>query len=155
MADTTAERQKRYRERYPEKIAAYRAAHSKEQGAERREKYPERVKESWRKYKAGPKYRATYLNGHLKRKYGITLDQYNVILAAQGGVCKICLGADSREWKDGRKQLAPLCVDHEHKSGKVRGLLCNRCNVAIALAQENIDILASAIRYLSESTKEV
>jgi len=145
-----AEKTARYRARHPEKIAAYKAANSKKQGTEYRSKYSDRVRASWHKYRQGPKYRATYLNNHFKRNYGITLDEYNALLAAQGGVCKICLCPD--DWK--RKQHAPLCVDHEHKSGKVRGLLCHKCNLAISLVRENIDILANAIRYLSESMKE-
>lgn len=77
------------------------------------------------------------------------------MLEKQDGVCKICLGGDKRQWRDGRKQFLPLCVDHNHDTGEIRGLLCNKCNVAIALLGENTDVLHNAIRYLSVSVKEV
>jgi hypothetical protein len=61
-------------------------------------------------------------NQDYKKKYGITLDEYEAMLAAQGGVCKLC----GRPPKTRR-----LAVDHDHKNGRVRGLLCYRCNRAI------------------------
>lgn len=156
MALSAAERQASYRARHPGRIVAYKHSQARRDSDERyRTEKRDSVRAAWMKYRSGPKYRATYLNNHLKRSYGITLDEYNSLLESQGGVCKICGGKDSRVWKDGRKQLAPLCVDHNHISGKVRGLLCNKCNVAIALAKDSVDILASAIRYLTESMKEV
>lgn len=60
----------------------------------------------------------------LKYNYGITLEAYNAILIAQGGGCAICGAQVCAQW--GR-----LSVDHDHATGKVRGLLCNACNVSI------------------------
>lgn len=57
---------------------------------------------------------------HLKRSYGITLDEYNKMLKDQGGVCKIC----KLPCKSGKN----LAVDHCHDTGTVRGLLCAKCN---------------------------
>jgi hypothetical protein len=57
---------------------------------------------------------------HFKRAYGITVEDYETMLANQNGVCKIC----NRPCKSGKS----LAVDHCHETGKVRGLLCAKCN---------------------------
>ena len=79
----------------------------------------------------------------LKRVYGIDLDQYHSMLTKQGGSCKICGTTDP---SCGRTYF---CVDHDHKTGKVRGILCNDCNTGIARFKDNIDFLQNAINYLS------
>ena len=61
----------------------------------------------------------------LKYNYGLTVDQYAAMLAAQGGGCKIC-GTNVPGGNAGSFR-----VDHDHKTGKVRGLLCHRCNVSL------------------------
>lgn len=58
---------------------------------------------------------------HLQRKFGLSLADYNKMLADQGGVCKLCGGVTPGGMR--------LAVDHDHNTGKVRGLLCQRCNV--------------------------
>lgn len=76
-------------------------------------------------------------------KFGISEDQYEKMLSAQGGACAIC------GKKPGRKQLA---VDHNHKTGAVRGLLCSHCNCAIGMLNCDDDefyaLVKSAIRYI-------
>lgn len=74
----------------------------------------------------------------LRRKYGITLEQYNELLARQGGVCAICGGEDQKR----------LAVDHDHKTGKVRGLLCARCNPAIGFLLDKVETAHKLILYL-------
>jgi len=64
---------------------------------------------------------ATDRRKHFKRKYGITVEQYNQMLLAQNNTCKIC--------KNTCKSGKNLAVDHCHTTGKVRGLLCATCNV--------------------------
>lgn len=79
----------------------------------------------------------------LKRvaRYDITREQYLQMVVEQGGQCRIC----------GREPgLKGWAVDHCHLTGKVRGLLCGRCNSAIGLFNDDIDILTNAIRYLTE-----
>lgn len=78
----------------------------------------------------------------LRRGYGIVLDQYAEMLTSQNGVCAICGGVN----RDGRK----LFVDHDHGTGKVRGLLCNLCNRGIGNLRDSVDLLEAAIRYLNE-----
>lgn len=77
----------------------------------------------------------------LQQKYGITLGDYNRMLESQGGGCAIC----GESPKKGKKLLA---VDHNHKTGEVRGLLCGRCNAMIGFSGDAPDLLKAAIRYL-------
>ena len=70
---------------------------------------------------------------HLKRKYGMTIEQYDAMLEAQGGGCFIC-GRPPRE-------DISLHVDHDHSTGKVRGILCFCCNNALADFQEDPALL--------------
>jgi|SRR6185312_1803343 len=85
--------------------------------------------------------------GHLRRKYGITLDQYNELLVLQGGVCGICKGLPVGKTKNG-KPSSRYDVDHDHATGKVRGLLCHSCNVMLGQARDRIDVLNAAILWL-------
>ena len=75
--------------------------------------------------------------GHLRRKYGITLDDYNRMFSEQKGRCAIC-----------GKQEEKLHVDHSHKTNKVRSLLCFHCNAGLGHFEENIELLNNAIEYI-------
>ena len=86
-------------------------------------------------------------NNDLKKKYGITLEQYEQMLADQGGVCAIC-GNPEPVWDKKVNRLRALSVDHCHTTGKVRGLLCTGCNQGLGNFKENPDRLAKAISYL-------
>lgn len=77
----------------------------------------------------------------LKRNYKISLEDYNFIYESQKGKCAIC-GKDRKELK------YDLAIDHNHTTGKIRGLLCNSCNSLIGCAEDNKDIIQSAIDYL-------
>jgi hypothetical protein len=79
---------------------------------------------------------------NLERKFNITLEDYDALLAQQGGKCAIC---KSEEPKGKR-----FSVDHNHATGEVRGLLCNPCNMGIGLLQDSPDVLESAKEYLLE-----
>lgn len=68
---------------------------------------------------------------HLKSLYGITLDTYAQLLAAQGGTCAAC-----DRHPDGERHKV-LHVDHDHKTGAIRGLLCSRCNTALGLVEDD------------------
>lgn len=80
-------------------------------------------------------------NASLKYMYGITLDDYNNLYVEQKGCCDICNKHQS-ELKAG------LCVDHNHTTGKVRGLLCVNCNQAIGKLYENVEFMENAIKYI-------
>lgn len=81
---------------------------------------------------------------YLLRTYGIDLDEYNRMFEEQEGSCAIC----------GKHQIEldrALSVDHCHSSGKVRGLLCNKCNTGIGFFDNNIEVLENSIKYLKKS----
>ena len=84
----------------------------------------------------------------LKTLYGITLDQYNKLLQEQNNVCAIC---GNKELMIDKRNNKPrmLAVDHNHKTHKVRGLLCGKCNKMIGLSNDDNNILISAINYLN------
>jgi hypothetical protein len=79
--------------------------------------------------------------GNLKRKFGLTPEQYDLIYQAQGGKCAICQVATGKTKK--------LAVDHDHKTGKIRGLLCSTCNrMILGTLRDDITALQRAIDYL-------
>ena len=82
---------------------------------------------------------------NLRRAYGITVEDYEAMHAAQGGVCAIC-GSESNYYKAGA--LCALAVDHDHETGKVRGLLCNHCNRAIGMLKDDADVIERAASYV-------
>ena len=86
----------------------------------------------------------TYKNSILKRKYGITFTEFKEMFEIQESKCKIC-----------QKELELLDknthVDHCHFSGKVRGILCSRCNLTLGQIKDSIVILENAIKYLKSN----
>jgi hypothetical protein len=78
----------------------------------------------------------------LKARYGITIDEYEERIAQQGGGCAIC---GSETAGNGNRNLH---VDHCHKTGEVRGVLCHSCNVILGLAKDQPEILQRAALYL-------
>jgi hypothetical protein len=85
----------------------------------------------------------------LKQNYGISLETYNVMLAAQGGVCDICKGNETYVPK-GQTEVKPLSVDHNHETGAIRGLLCSNCNYIVGHCKEDREVLIAAIAYLDK-----
>lgn len=75
----------------------------------------------------------------LKRNYGMSLEAYREMFDIQNGKCITCL-----------REYPSLCVDHNHTTGMVRGLLCNHCNVALGFVNDNIKILRRMIIYLKK-----
>jgi len=109
----------------------------------------ERFKEI--KRKSLDKHVDTTRNYELLKSKGISLEEYNNILISQNNVCAICNTTDTRTYKDNRRgQILPLFVDHNHQTGEVRGLLCNKCNAGLGMFRDNPEYLASAISYLKE-----
>ena len=77
------------------------------------------------------------------RYHGITKEAYNVLLNSQGGVCAIC--------QKKCKHRGMLCVDHDHKTNKIRGLLCVKCNAGLGQFDDSRTLLFSAINYLENT----
>ena len=79
----------------------------------------------------------------LRHLYGITYEEYEELLAQQGNVCEICQQNKNR---DGRR----LFVDHDHETGSLRGILCQKCNSILGLASDSPEILRQAANYLEK-----
>lgn len=88
-----------------------------------------------------------YSDAYYLRRYGITLAQYEALLVDQGYCCAIC-GKGHKAIVTKKWERARLGVDHDHKTGRVRGLLCHSCNVALGLFQESEENLLRAYEYL-------
>jgi hypothetical protein len=73
---------------------------------------------------------------HIKWRYGITPEAYNSLLEAQKGLCAVCRTCPAK------------AVDHDHKTGQIRGILCATCNTGLGVFKENEGNLLSAIEYL-------
>lgn len=83
-------------------------------------------------------YKNSWKAYELKRKYAISIDEFEGMLKAQDYKCDIC-----------KKEIKSYsAVDHDHKTGKVRGLLCRKCNLGLGAAKDNIVILTNMIKYL-------
>lgn len=94
--------------------------------------------EKYRKTDVGKKARR---GAHLKHSYGITLEQHKQMYIRQNGCCAIC---------NMPVEYSKIHTDHDHKTDKVRGLLCHNCNAGIGMLKENINILRNAISYLGK-----
>lgn len=106
-------------------------------GRTRRAKYclgcaPLAAKGNWRA--KNPAYSRAY---HRKARYGVTTQQFEDMMVAQECSCAIC-----------RVTLDRPCIDHDHDTGAVRGLLCQNCNAGIGLLKEDPAIFTAAMRYL-------
>lgn len=80
----------------------------------------------------------------LNQFYDMTIPEYNLMLAKQGGCCAICKQLE-KLLRFGKPQS--LSVDHNHTTNKIRGLLCNRCNRVFGMVGEDISILRAMIDY--------
>lgn len=118
------QRYRRYYLKNKEKIKLRRVDYHKKYRAENKERVNESARHSW-----------------VRRTYGLTPAQYDSMVREQNGLCKICSNPPSMR----------LCVDHNHKTGKIRGLLCHSCNNAMGLLKENQTILHSMIKYLEQT----
>jgi len=78
-----------------------------------------------------------------RKTYGISLKQYNEILEKQGGVCAIC-GCNGNGFQ------RRFHLDHNHSNGKIRAILCHRCNLTLGNAKDNVPLLKKVIDYLEK-----
>jgi hypothetical protein len=108
---------------------------------------PERYAANQARYRADGRKSAADRRSHLKRKFGITPEQYDEMLASQDGGCAIC-------HKPPRADIS-LHVDHDHASGAVRGLLCFDCNAALGHLREDEERIRALRAYLLAHDPEV
>lgn len=131
-----------------ERLAKWRAENPekyREQQRAWRAKNRERLNAQRREYHRGRSHslRGARWVARLKSEYGLTPQQYAEMLARQGDRCAICraekAGGGFGSWH----------VDHDHNTGEVRGLLCNRCNMGLGLFRDDAATLEAAIQYLA------
>ena len=134
-------RTKKWAAKNRDKIAAYRVANRDRQAkhvskwqAENRKHY-NALQQRWR-----DENRAGLRDKYLRSSYGINTEQYEAMWTAQAGLCAIC----HMEPRSGKR----LFVDHCHETLKIRGLLCDDCNVAIGRFHDNPDLVFQAVEYL-------
>lgn len=120
-----------------EEIAAYRI--------EYRAKHKKEILAANSKYKAMHKEKcaAHQRKSNLKREYGLTIETYNGMIDLQNGKCAICEN----------EPTTTFCVDHDHETGEIRGLLCNSCNKLLGNAHDSKKLLENAIAYLEKRKK--
>jgi len=141
---------KRYRQKHPERAKAYMKKY--------REEHPEKFR-AWKKKdreihkdvisERTQKWRQANpdkMNGQrLRQRYSLSKADYEKLVKAQNGICAIC----GKEPNGHR-----LFIDHDHKTGNMRGLLCRNCNFALELFEDDSKRLLSAINYLRRREKE-
>lgn len=140
---------KAHRKEAVERSSAWQASHRDRFNATQREMYHRDVdkqRERSRSYHAEHPEKAQ--NRSLKRKYGINLTQYNALAAEQCGSCSIC-GRVPCEDPDVSKTVQRLVVDHDHETGKIRGLICHKCNRALGLFGDDPSVVSKAAEYMS------
>jgi len=99
------------------------------------------------RYASDATYRARINRHGIKHRFGVTPEAYERMLAARSGLCAIChIRADDAPKKT-------LYVDHDHASGEVRALLCQRCNIALGQFRDSIEHLESVAAYLRAHSK--
>ncbi len=136
MAVASAERSRRWRLKNLEKERAYRREYhqkNREKVLASNRKYYEQHREEIRARR-----RLDSKKDGLKYKYGMTIEQWDEMFLRQGGRCAIC------------EEATELQVDHCHDSGRVRELLCRRCNTSIGQFQEDPELLARAAAYVTK-----
>lgn len=89
----------------------------------------------------------------MQRTYGITFSDYRRLFSKQGGKCAICRCAPPSGVIDEDAKVT-LCVDHDHATGEVRGLLCGNCNSGLGMFRDSTESLQNAIEYLKGGGKE-
>lgn len=132
------------KECYKERIRTYRKnnlEYVRNKEKEYRNVDPKKYRERDRKRNSSIERKNIRKNYTLKNAYNITLNEYYSILEKQGGGCSIC-----GETKSNGKNY--LCVDHNHSTGKVRGILCDRCNRGLGLFKDSPELLLNAFDYL-------
>lgn len=102
---------------------------------------------AWKRYyhevkKKRPDFKERQYKEKLLHRYGLKPEDVEEMKLNQDNKCIGCL------------EEKPLCIDHDHTTGKVRGLLCRQCNACIGLSGENLDVLKNLVTYLEQTNSE-
>lgn len=95
-----------------------------------------------------------YIRRRNLAKYGLTIAEYEAMLISQDYRCAICRLPETHVHGT-TKKVQPLSVDHDHATGRVRGLLCHACNITVGTSREDIRILLATIEYLQEHEEKL
>jgi Recombination endonuclease VII len=133
VAFTNAQHRRRYAE--DEKHRERKLAANRLYGAEHRDRLNAARRHKWQ---SDAEFRARHTSAQLARNYGLTREQHRRLVEEQNGVCAICKQSSRRA----------LCVDHCHVTRQVRGLLCDKCNTALGLFDDDARRLLAAGAYL-------
>ncbi len=101
-----------------------------------KERHDAKNREIWHRLSAEEKTRRSLLN-RLKSKYKITLEEFEAMKLSQTGLCAICKSTPDK-W----------CIDHCHDTGRVRALLCGKCNTGIGMLRDNPELMELAAEYV-------
>lgn len=115
-------------------------------GRDHRKRFPEKYKE-WAKNYKKKNWQKISVSDSL-RYLNLTNEQYNEMIDKQNGKCGICFSEETRIGRGG--ELARLCIDHDHETGKIRELLCHGCNTGLGKFKDNIELMKNAILYLEK-----
>lgn len=127
--DRSNTRCKAWREANAERIKANRAARSEER---------KETQQRWREVNREKRTAAEYVS-HARRRYGLSKEELRKLREDHRDVCAICGGSGGKKG---------LCIDHDHRTGEIRGLLCGNCNIAIGLMRDSPSALRKAALYL-------
>lgn len=81
------------------------------------------------------------------RRYGLTPESYSALVLSQNNKCKIC----GQEFVGVRGRSSPA-IDHCHKTGKIRGILCSKCNITLGGFNDSVEIMEKAVQYLKDTS---
>lgn len=110
-----------------------------------RKNFPEKYRQ-WQKVAPSRQYDKR-LEHYLRQVYKLSIEEYKSMIEKQDNKCKICGNEEKR--KSVSEKVAPrLCIDHCHKTGVIRGLLCHECNKGLGAFKDSIDLLFRAVEYL-------
>ncbi len=127
------EGQRKYRDENPDVVKRAKAKY--------RENNREKLRDKSREYHSRAATKEREYLYFAKYKYGISKEEYALMLQTQNGVCFIC-----GETNNGRR----LHIDHDHDTGKVRSLLCQKCNMILGLCGESVNKLDAIAKYIKE-----
>ena len=139
---TNTEYMRKWRAQNKEKNAEY----QKEYYKEYRKKNAEKLANQNKKWREANKEQdaLVMLKARLKRKYNLSIEEYKTLIESQNNSCKIC-GTHATNNIKGK-----LYIDHCHTTGKVRGLLCMKCNSALGLLNDNKKLVQNLLDYLNK-----
>lgn len=130
------------------KTKEYYSKYNKEYYEKNKEKLKQtKKKTAWKEF--ATKHPEKVLNNSYKSRFNISYNDYLTLVQKQNNLCAICKNPETQTYNKSNK-VKRLTVDHDHTTGKIRGLLCMTCNTALGKFKDNPAVLLSAISYLKE-----